>query len=88
MRPRRRWDDNIKIDLQEVRFVGRGAVVWLGILRERDHLWDPGVDGRIILRWIFLKWDLGAGVAVVWLGNLRESDHLGNPGVDGRIILR
>ena len=23
---------------------------------ERDHLGDPGVDGRIILRWIFNKW--------------------------------
>jgi hypothetical protein len=21
---------------------------------------DPGVDGRIILRWIFRKWDVGA----------------------------
>ena len=23
----------------------------------RDHLGDPGADGRIILRWIFRKWD-------------------------------
>jgi len=26
-------------------------------LRERDHLDDPDVDGRIILRWIFKKWN-------------------------------
>jgi len=28
---------------------------WWGILSKRDHLEDPGVDGRIILRWIFRK---------------------------------
>jgi hypothetical protein len=41
--------------------VGEGEVhrgFWWEILRERDHLVDPGVDGRIILRWIFRKWDL------------------------------
>jgi hypothetical protein len=26
---------------------------WWENLRERDHLEDEGVDGRIILRWIF-----------------------------------
>jgi hypothetical protein len=29
-----------------------------GNVRERDHWGDPGVDGRIILRLIFRKWDV------------------------------
>jgi hypothetical protein len=37
-----------------------------GNLRERHHLEDPGVEGRIILRWIFRKWDVGA-----WTGSSR-----------------
>jgi hypothetical protein len=34
-------------------------VFWWRDPREGDHLGDPGVDGRIILRWIFGKWDRG-----------------------------
>ena len=33
--------------------------VWWGNLRERDHLDDPGGNGRIILRWIFRKGEGG-----------------------------
>ena len=33
-----------------------------GNMRDRDHLEDPGTDGRIILRWIFRKWDGGHGL--------------------------
>ena len=33
-------------------------VFWLGNLRERVHLRDPGVDEMKILRWIFTKWDV------------------------------
>ncbi len=32
---------------------------WWGNLRERDNLEYRGVGGRIILRLIFRKWDLG-----------------------------
>jgi hypothetical protein len=31
------------------------AVFWWENLRERDHLEDPVVNKRIILRWIFRK---------------------------------
>ena len=40
---------------------------WWGNIRERDHLEDTGVDGNIILRWIFRKWYVGAGTGSLWI---------------------
>jgi len=43
---------------------GRGVHrVKVGNLRETDHWGDPDVSGRIILRWIFGKWE---GVETEW----------------------
>jgi hypothetical protein len=35
------------------------GVLWVN-LRERGRLEDPDVDGRIILKWLFGKWDVEA----------------------------
>jgi len=50
--------------------MGRGEACtgfWWGNLREKDHLEDTDVGRRIILRWIFRKWDVGAWTASSWL---------------------
>jgi hypothetical protein len=31
------------------------------------HLEDPGMDGRITLRWIFNKWDGEVWTGLIWL---------------------
>jgi hypothetical protein len=38
-----------------------------GDLRERDHSEDVCTDGRIILKWIFKKWDEEAWTGLIWL---------------------
>jgi len=53
--------------------MGRGGVytgLWWGNFREY-HLKDPGVDGRIILRWILMKQD----GSVDWIDLAQDRDR-------------
>jgi hypothetical protein len=45
---------------------------WWGDLREGHHLGDQGVDGRIILKWIFEKWDEGG---MDWIELAQDRDR-------------
>ena len=44
--PRRRWEDNIKMDLQEV---GCGIMDWIELAQDRDR-WRAGVNAVMNLR--------------------------------------
>jgi hypothetical protein len=60
---RMRWTGHVaRIGKREVH-----TGVWWGDLREGDHLIDPDIDGRIILKWIFKQWDGGAWTGLSWL---------------------
>jgi hypothetical protein len=44
-----------------------------GNLRERDRRGDRGIDGRVMLGWIFKKWDVG--VKLDWIGLAQDRDR-------------
>ena len=45
-RPRLRWEDNIKVDLQEV---GYGSMKWIEVAQDRDR-WQALVNAVMNLR--------------------------------------
>jgi hypothetical protein len=59
-----------KIKLEKhVARIGTGKVCkgfWCGNLRKRDNLKAPGLGERIILRWVFRKWDVRAWTGSSW----------------------
>ena len=46
--------------------------VLVGDMRESDYSQDPGVDGRILLRLVFRKWDVGG---MEWIDLARYRDR-------------
>ena len=50
--------------------------VLVGKPEGKNHFGDPGVDGRIILRWIFRKWYVGVWTGSSWLRIGTGGGHL------------
>ena len=47
--------------------MGESRGVLVGKPEGNNHLEDSGLDGRIILRLIFRKWDMRAWIESMWL---------------------
>jgi hypothetical protein len=50
--------------------------VLVGKAEGNRPLENPGIDGRIILRWISRKWDVGVWTGLSWLRIGTGSGHL------------
>jgi hypothetical protein len=74
---------NLRIEVNEIGGVysayGEGVGVYrvlMGKPEGKSQSGDPGVDGRIILRRIFWKWDVGVWTGLSWLRIETGGGHL------------
>jgi hypothetical protein len=68
-----------KIIFQHVARMGEKKIVYrclVGKPEGKRPLENPGVDGRIVLRWKFRKWDEGPLTASIWVRLGTGSGHL------------
>jgi len=49
--------------------------LWWKDLRERDSLENLGTDRRIIVKWVFKKWDGDAWNGLIWFRTGIEAGH-------------
>jgi hypothetical protein len=47
--------------------MGEGRGLYRVLVMKSEGRRPPGVDGRIILGWIFKKWDVGMRTGLDWL---------------------
>jgi hypothetical protein len=70
-RPKNRWENDVRADLQKMKIKNwKGNVLdrdsWRTIVERTKTHKELYVDGRIILRWIFRKWEGVVGTG--WSG--------------------
>ena len=73
------------IKLRRMRWAGHVARMYerrgecrmfMGKPEGKNHFEDPRIDGRILLRWFFRKWDVVAWTGSIWLRTGTGGGHL------------
>jgi len=67
-----RWAGHVALMVRGEVYTG----FWWGNLRESHHMENPGIDGRLILRWIIRKWEGGPWAELICLRIGTGGGHL------------